>query len=115
MTMEFGHNGNWTKATLISLLERNDMAVCRAVVAIDNRQTMEEHATDNTIAHNGRGWGKFDAKFGSKMAELVRQWERGESVYAAPLSEKQVYAARRMVLKYTRQLLEAIKEREVVV
>jgi hypothetical protein len=96
----------WTKDEVRSLLERSDEAVWRGVVAIDNRQTSDERAVGDAAHLNGRGWGKFDAKFGGKMAELVRQWQRGESAYAAPLSYNQTLATRKLLLKYTRQLTE---------
>lgn len=96
----------WTKDEVRSLLERSDEAVYRGIVAIDNRQLVEERVEGNAVVHNGRGFGKFDAKFGGKMAELVRQWQRGESAYAAPLSYNQTLATRKLLLKYTRQLTE---------
>ena len=96
----------WTKDEVRSLLERSDEAVWKGIVAIDNRQTMSERMTGDAVVHNRRGFGKYDAAFGGKMANLVRQWQRGESTFANPLSYPQTLATRKLLLKYTRQLAE---------
>lgn len=96
----------WTKDEVRSLLERSDEAVWKGIVAIDNRQTSEERAVESAVVHNGRGFGKYDAAFGGKMARLVREWQEGKSEYANPLSYPQTLATRKLLLKYTRQLAE---------
>lgn len=87
----------WTKDDIKALLEKNDLAVERALVALYNRQTADEQATHTTAHHNGMGFNGVDADFGTSLAEKVlKGWK---------LSPKQLAAARKMLRKYVGQLL----------
>ena len=44
------------KATIVELLKTNDKAVCRALVLLNERQTRDEQASENTKYNNGRGF-----------------------------------------------------------
>jgi len=97
-------NKTWTKEEIKTLLEQNDRAVERGLVAIYNRQTEDEQFAQTTSHHNGRGFNGIDASFGSKLAEVVlKGWH---------LSPKQVACARRILRKYAGQLLAVAQAKE---
>lgn len=62
-----------TKADIIHLLNTNDRAVIRAILAITARQTQDEQANETTKYHNGRGWRPCDARMGSSMAKFYER------------------------------------------
>lgn len=88
----------WNKDAIQSLLECNDRAVCKALVAIYERQTEHEKCIGQTKEHNGVGFSAFDAEFLSSLAEQVKT--RGT------LSPRQLELARKKIKSYWRQLLE---------
>lgn len=94
----------WTEAKIKDLLETNDKAVMRALVAIYRRQTDEERQTGETRASNGVGFSAFDGKFCSELALQV--------INGRGLSRGQLAAARRIMKRYHRQLIEVAKENE---
>ena len=59
-----------TKETLQTLLEKNDKAVCRALVVLNNRQNVEEQLQQATKYLNGRGFRPAHARMGTSMAEF---------------------------------------------
>ena len=94
----------WTESKITDLLkpETNPeyaKAVSRAIVAIYNRQTLEEKQCDNTISANGIGFSSSDAKIGTYMAKYVIKEEK-------VLSGKFLVTAQKMAIKYRRQLTE---------
>ena len=57
-----------TKASIVRLLETNDTAVGRALVALNKRQTVDEQYSETTKHNNGRGFRSCDARMGTSMA-----------------------------------------------
>lgn len=88
----------WNKDSIVALIERNDRAVERAIVAIFDRQTIEEQCSEVTMNHNGVGFTAAHAKLGSYYAKWVKRGKR--------LSGSHLEKARAIAKKYHRQLLE---------
>lgn len=59
-----------TKETIIKLLEQNDTALGRALVALNNRQTQGEQIDKTTRVHNSMGFRPCDAYMGTALAEF---------------------------------------------
>lgn len=93
----------FTKKDIIDLIDRNDRAVLRGVLAIDDRQTSAERATGETRENNGIGWNSFDARIMGSFAGFIRH--RGF------LTEKQIVMARKTVRKYAGQLADIANDR----
>lgn len=77
-----------TKWQIIDLLRTNDRAVARALVVLNQRQTLDEQATENTRHQNGRGFRPCHARMGTSMAKY---YER-----TGHLSAKQIAYWRRL-------------------
>lgn len=86
-----------TKESIIGLLERNPIAVERALVAIFKRQTRVEQASESTKEDNGVGFSGVHAKYGSYMAKWVMEGKH--------LDGKHLEKARNMAKRYWKQLL----------
>lgn len=71
-----------TKDQIVQLLKTNDKAVARALVVLNERQTVDEQATENTKYNNGRGFRPCHARMGTSMANFFQR--RGY------LTEKQI-------------------------
>jgi hypothetical protein len=56
------------KSQIIQLLKTNDKAVPRALVVLNERQTLDEQAAENTKYANGRGFRPCHARMGTSMA-----------------------------------------------
>lgn len=95
-------NYNQALAKVVSLLNRQDevgtRAVGRAMVAIYKRQTADEARGGYTAASNGRGFNKADASRGTYYARWVLSGRK--------LSGRHLEKARKMALRYRRQLAE---------
>lgn len=87
-----------TKDTILALIDRNDLAVGRALLALFNRQTAEEQGASATVEQNGQGFNGVDASFGSSLAVQFR--DKGS------LSPRQIACGRKMLRKYAGQLAE---------
>lgn len=104
----------WTYSKLVALLEGNNAALERAILAIEARQTPDERGAGITRHENGRGWNQRDASFGGSLAQWIEKGlrPRQEGGFGkAPgtcLTPRQREGALRMVRKYWRQLLEEI-------
>lgn len=61
-----------TKAGILALLETSQVAVERAILVINARQTSDEQAAGVTKHQNGRGWSAFDAPFMGQMAKWIQ-------------------------------------------
>lgn len=57
-----------TKQQIIHLLRTNDKAIARALVVLNERQTADEQATENTKYANGQGFRPCHARMGTSMA-----------------------------------------------
>jgi hypothetical protein len=60
------------KQDIVELLKKNDKAVARAIVALNNRQTDSEQATEETRYRNGEGFRPCHARMGSSMAKFYQ-------------------------------------------
>lgn len=100
-----------TVQSIRNLLLNNDVAVARALVALNARQTADERATEATRHQNGRGFRPCHARMGTSMAQFYLRVGR--------LSEKQIAYWRKPMKDgkcrieiYARQLLEVAAERQ---
>lgn len=87
----------WTREEIETLVNTNDRAVERAMVAIWERQTADEQSSDTTRHHNGIGFSGWTARSGSYYARWVLD---GNS-----LTGKHLAKARRIALHHAGQLL----------
>jgi len=94
----------WDKQAVIELLERNNVAVVRAILALYERQTEDEKAAKETKQHNGRGFNSIDANFLSDIAVKLPK-------YDYKMTERQLKTARKMLRKYAGQLVQIIQEK----
>jgi hypothetical protein len=94
----------WTENQIVALLNKSDRAVELAVVAIYERQTTDEKASDTTNHDNNRGFQHCDARRGSYWARLVKS---GRKLFPSVISK-----ARPMCIKYRRQLTEVANAAE---
>ena len=86
----------WTRGEIEDMLRTNDRAVERAMVAIWERQTADEQATQTVRHHNNRGFAGWTARSGTYYAGWVRGGRR--------LSGKHLDKARRIALHHAGQL-----------
>jgi len=83
----------------------DDRWLMRGLLAIYNRQTASERASECTIQNNGIGFNGADAQILTSFAKQVIKWEaQQERRYATPLSPRQTAIARRKLHKYCGQL-----------
>lgn len=85
-----------TRDEINSLLRSNNRAVEVGIYRIFQLQTEDEQANENTKHLNNVGFAHADAKYGTYLARWV---EQGKS-----LSGRHLARARKMCLKYSRQL-----------
>jgi hypothetical protein len=102
-----------TKQYITDLLRTNDLAICRALVALNERQTSDEQRSEQTKHHNKRGFRPCHARMGTSMANFFTR--RGF------LSPKQIAYWRHAMPKgnmrieiYVGQLLEIAKEKSSI-
>jgi hypothetical protein len=86
----------WTRIEIEALINTNDRAVERAMVAIWERQTRDEQVTEATRHHNGIGFSGWTAKSGTYFANWVRS---GRSLTGRHLAK-----ARKIALHHAGQL-----------
>ena len=89
----------WTKEQIVELLETNDKAVTRAVIAIYQRQTAAEQDTRSTRMANNVGFNSSDAAYLSYCAQYAMKRK-------TLLSGKHLEKSRGKIKKYWKQLLE---------
>ena len=87
---------DWTPETIKALLDRDVLAVERAVVAIYRRQTQDEQESYETKHHNRAGFAACHAGLGTYYAKWILSGKH--------LSGPHVERARRMVRHYAGQL-----------
>jgi len=88
--------GKWNKQNILALLAKDNKAVERGILAIYNKQTEDEQASDATRWLNGVGFSGVDAEFGSSLAKNIQKWGK--------LTDKQLPWARKIIFKYAQQL-----------
>lgn len=93
----------YTKNDITKMLETSDTAVQRALIAIWERQTASEKASQNTHINNSVGFNGFDAGILSSFAEQLQTkgW----------LSTKQMVITRKRIMKYAGQLADIANEK----
>lgn len=89
----------WVKEQIIEMLETNDRAVTRAVIAIYQRQTLDEQASQHTLKSNNVGFNSSDAPYLSYCAKYAMEKE-------VMLSGKHLEKSRTRIRKYWKQLLD---------
>jgi hypothetical protein len=105
----------WTKDEIVRNLKNNDDWIIAALLAIYERQTNDEKRDYATKYDNDIGFNCADAPKMTSFAEQVRRWKNSRGYngkYAFPLSDKQLYVARKRLLKYAGQLTELANKRE---
>ena len=88
----------WSKAAIVELLNSNDRAVERGLVAIYQRQTLEEQVSSTTVKRNGIGFSGSHARLGTYYAKWILGNRR--------LTGQHLSKGRAMILHYAGQLLE---------
>lgn len=98
-----------TKEAVINLLKTNDLAICRALLALNARQTEDERVVKHTKYHNGRGFRPCHARMGTSMANFYR--DRG-FLSAAQIAywRRQTRCGKMRIEIYAGQLLEVAME-----
>jgi len=81
-----------------SLLLCNNRAVERAMIALYNRQTVDEQHTSTTHQNNGRGFNAYHAKHGTYYAKWVLSGKH--------LTGSHLDRARKMACHYVGQLVQ---------
>jgi hypothetical protein len=99
-----------TKQEIVNLLSNNDKAICRALVVLTARQTVDEKRDEHTKYANGRGYRPCHARMGTSMSEFYTR--------NGYLSPKQIAYWRRpmkggkmRIEIYAGQLLEVAQEK----
>jgi hypothetical protein len=100
-------NQNWAVEKIVTLLNTNNLAVERGIVAIYNRQTLDEKRVQHTIHNNKIGFSAPDGKKGTYFARWILSGRN--------LTGHHLMAARRLAIKYRAQLLNiALEEKPTV-
>jgi len=86
----------WTRTEIEALIMAKPHAVERAMVAIWERQTADEQASQTTNHHNGRGFCGWAARSGTYYAEWIMSGRR--------LTGKHLVKARKIALHHAGQL-----------
>lgn len=101
------------KLQIVELLRTSDKAIARALVVLNERQTADEQASEDTRHRNGRGFRPCHARMGTSMAKFFTA--RGY------LTDKQIGYWRRPDKKggmriqiYAGQLLEVAAAKAVI-
>lgn len=96
---------SWNRASIQHLLRNNDAAVVRALLQIYARQTAGEKRKDAATELNGRGFTAPDAFALSSIAKCAKE--------GFTLTDYELGVCRKLLMKYTRQLLEIIVETQL--
>ena len=86
----------WSVDEVRTLVSTNATMVERSLVKLYECQTAEEQNFKSTHVLNHQGFNKVDAKFGTNLAQVVKNGYH--------LSPKQLEASRKILRKYVRQL-----------
>lgn len=92
----------WTVEEIKDNLKTKDVWVTKGVVAIFDRQTADEQASEETKHHNGIGFNGVDGRIMSSFAKQINNFRPGK--FNTPLSKKQMEIARKKIMKYAGQL-----------
>jgi hypothetical protein len=98
------HGKVHTKASIKAMIEANDGWLYRAILAIYAGQTANEQRQGGTLEDNGIGFNGADGDILSSYARQLNQ--RGF------LTPKQIFIARKKMVKYAGQLLAIAREKQ---
>lgn len=94
-----------TKAQLKARLDAEPSFVLQALLILDGRQTIDERETLETKYKNRVGWMSSHAVWGTKLASKVANGQE--------LEPEEFDRAQAMVCRYTRQLAEHYRRKEI--
>ena len=97
------NNKTFTPEVIKSMLEKSNLAVERALVAIYDRQTLIEQRVNNTQYLNSEGFSVAHARRGSFYARWI--------ISGRKLSGNHIDKGRNITLHYTKQLAEIANTR----
>ena len=63
---------SWNKERIIELLEKNDLAVGRALLRLYQNQTFDEQTAKDVKYRNNKGFRPCHARIGAEMAEFFK-------------------------------------------
>lgn len=86
----------WTEDEIHDYVQTNDKVLYRAIKKLYDEQTEDEKEAGQTKHYNNVGFNGADSKFMSSVAEFL--------IRRGYLTEKQKFAARKRMVKYTKQL-----------
>lgn len=96
---------HWTRTQIEEGLQKSNEWVVKGLLALYARQTQVEQRTEKTHDKNWRGFNATDAPRLTSYAKFYQQ--RGF------LTEKQLYVARKRIMKYAQQLAHIANEKQV--
>lgn len=100
----------WTKEKIIDLLATNDVAVARALVRLNERQTFDEQQAHDTKHRNNKGFRPCHASVGTKMAQYYQKTGKFSPKQAAYWRVRDKNGNMRIGI-YANQLLSCIGEK----
>lgn len=112
------HKSEWEfEADMLAAFGKDIELCMKAVCALYRQQTSEEKLSKETFYYNGRGFSKFDAERGSRLAEFLTDGDATGDVKksAKELQEYDPNAAelcRKLATHYSKQLFEIYKNKE---
>ena len=86
----------WEQAEIEKLLTKSDEMVRRSVLKLYEYQTAGEQRVNYTMYFNRVGFNRPDSFYLSDIARLLK--------YGNKLTDKQIWKARKTIMKYTKQL-----------
>ena len=86
----------WTEDEIRDYVQTNDKVLYGAIKKLYDEQTEDEKEAGETKHYNGVGFNGADSKFMSSVAEFL--------IRRGYLTDKQKFAARKRMVKYTKQL-----------
>ena len=105
----------YTKEFVAQQLAADNKWLIRGILAIYARQTDAERCAGLTKEHNGMGFNGVDSPILSSFAEQIKNWDSLNPThrrFPTPLSTRQTTVARKLMLKYARQLSEIANANE---
>lgn len=100
-----------TKESIVKLLETRDLAVAKALVVLNDRQTADEQSQEDTKYLNGKGFRPCHARMGTSMAKFYLRFG-----YLTPKQiaywRKKMKCGNMRIGIYAGQLLEVAKIKE---
>lgn len=86
----------WTEDEIKTYVQTNDKVLYGAIKKLYDEQTVDEKEAGQTKHYNNIGFNGADSKFMSSIAEFL--------IRRGYLTDKQKFAARKRMVKYTKQL-----------